>query len=217
MQTLSNNANKRVRAAQSEGQVTQLVGEYRLAVPSGALTVIAAATTTAGFVFTMRNPSTTKRINLRYLAVDFNLTTAFGAGQGMGFDAIRATTYTASCTGGTAVDVGSTLTNSNKVRSDQATSAFTANTVRVGSTTALVAGTHTLDANPFAQTQKYMGAIGAQISAVLLDARDDGDGTVRSPLEFKQDEGFVIRNTILMGATGVGTLIVTAEWDEFLI
>lgn len=204
----------RSRAAGQEGRASKLHGERRMAVVSGALTTVAAGTTTAGHVFACRNPDTTKKVLLRYLAVDFNLTTAFGAAQSMGFDVIGATGYTASHTGGTAIDVGSTLANSQKIRTNDATSLFTANCVRIGSTGALTAGTHTLHANPFAQCQKYMGAVGAQIQATLLDARDDGDGAVRSPWEFGQDEGFVIRNTILMGATGVGSLIVTMEWDE---
>jgi hypothetical protein len=206
--------NTRFRPVGASGQYGRSHGERRLAVASGALTTVAAATTTAGHVFSFRNPDTAKKVLLRYLAVDFNLTTAFGAAQAMGFDVIAATGYTASHTGGTAIDVGSTLANSQKIRTLDATSCLTANCVRIGTTGALTAGTHTLHANPLAATQKWMGAAGAQISATLLDARDDGDGAVRSAWEFGQDEGFIIRNTVLMGATGVGTLIVTAEWEE---
>lgn len=204
----------RTRAAGQEGRVSKLHGERRLSVVSGALTLVAAGTTTAGHVFAARNPDTAKKVLLRYLAVDFNLTTAFTGAQAMGFDVIAATAYSASHTAGTAIDVGSTLANSQKIRTNDALSLFTANTVRIGSTGALTAGTHTLHANALASCQKWMGAVGAQLQATLLDARDDGDGAVRSPWEFGADEGFVIRNTILMGAAGVGSLIVTMEWDE---
>lgn len=204
----------RRRPKGSEGEYTKLHGEFRGSYTSGALTLVAAATTTAGFVFTMRNPDTAKVVALRFLSVDFNLTTAFTGAQAMGFDAIVARSYSASATGGTAIDMGSTLANSGKVRVNQATSLYTANTCRIGSTGALTAGTQTLDATPFAATQKHMAAVGTQISAVLYDARDDGGSTVRSPIELATNEGIVLRNTILMGAAGVGSLIVTAEWDE---
>jgi hypothetical protein len=215
---LNQNTTGRRRGKASEGEYTKLHGEYRGAYTSGALTTVAAATTTAGFVFTMRNPTgSAKVMALRYLAVDFNLTTAFGAAQAMGFDVIRASAYTASATGGTALDMGSTLTNTGKVRTNQVSSLFTANTCRIGGAGALTAGTQTLDASPVAACQKWMAGVGTQLSAVLIDARDDGGSTVRSPYEFAGDEGFVIRNTILMGATGVGSLIVTCEWDEVIV
>jgi DNA-binding cell septation regulator SpoVG len=57
-------------------------------------------------------------------------------------------------------------------------------------------------------------AVGSSISATFLDARDDGDGMVRSAWEFGQDEGFVIRNVVLQGASGVFSMMVTLEWDE---
>jgi hypothetical protein len=104
------------RRAANEGRVSNLAGEYRMAVVSGALTTVAAGTTTAGHVFSFRNPDLTKKILLRYLAIDFNLTTAFGAGQAMGFDVIVATGYSASHTGGTAIDMGSTLVTAARSR-----------------------------------------------------------------------------------------------------
>jgi len=204
----------RSRTAVQVGAYKNLHGEKRLSVVSGGLTTVAAATTTAGHVFSCRNPDTAKHAVLRYLAIDFNLTTAFGAAQAMGFDVILATGYTASHTGGTAIDMGSTLANSGKTRQADATSLFTANTTRIGGAGALTAGTHTLHANAMNSCQKWMGAVGTQIQATFLDARDDGDGAVRSPWVFAQDEGFILRNTILMGAGGVGSLIVTMEWDE---
>lgn len=204
----------RSRAAGQAGQYKLLHGEKRMSAVSGALTLVAAATTTAGHVFSCRNPDTAKKVLLRYLAIDFNLTTAFTGAQAVGFDVILATAYTASHTGGTAIDMGSTLPNSGKIRTNDTLSLFTANTTRIGSTGALTAGTHTLHANPLNQCQKWMGAVGTQITATFLDARDDGDGAVRSAWELGQDEGFIIRNTILMGAAGVGSLVVTMEWDE---
>jgi hypothetical protein len=209
--------NPRNRPAPSQGMAGKLHGEFVFAVASGLLTTVAAASATAGHVFALRNADASKKLLLRYLAIDFNLTVAFGAAQAMGFDAIVARSYSASHTGGTAIDLGGTNTNTNKRRVDQSTSSVVANAARIGTTGALTAGTHTLDANAFAQCQKWMGAVGAQISEVLLDARDDGGANVRSPIELGNNEGVILRNTILMGATGVGTLIVRVELDEITL
>ncbi len=207
----------RTLPASSRGLVSNLFGEFRLAATGTGLTTIAARTATAGHVFAMRNPDAAKLVLLRYLAVDFLLTTAFGTAQAIGYDAIVGRTYTASHTAGTALDMGSTNGDTGKVRKDQATSLFTANTCRIGGAAALTAGTHTLDANPFGYVQGWAGAVGQVITGetgVLLDARE---GTGVSPLELAKDEGVIIRNAILMGATGVGTLVVKAQWDEVVL
>ena len=208
---------QRKRPVEALGDYTKLHGEYRLAVTSGLSTVVAAATTSAGFLFTMRNPSTTKKVVLRYLQGSFITSTGFGTVQPIGLDLIVARVYSASCTGGTAIDMGSTLV-ANKLNVNQATSLFTANTCRIGSTGALTAGTHTLDANAIAmKTGIGSASIGVQTDFPLFDARDDGASTVRSPLVLTTDEGIVVRNLILMGATGVGYWTFNVEWDEVTV
>lgn len=207
--------NARKRPDDSSGKYTKLHGEYRLAVQSGLVTVAAAATTTAGHMFVMRNPSTTKSVIIRYLSAQFGTTTAMTNQQTMGYDVIVARSFTASYTGGTAIDMGSTLTNSCKVRANQETSLFTANTCRIATTAGLTAGTQTLDAQPHAH-KLFLSPVLGDVSPVLalVDARDDGASAVRSPITLGQDEGIVLRNTIVMGAVGVGYLVVNVEWDE---
>ena len=210
---------KRVRAAESSGQSSKLHGEFRLGLTSGLVTVAAAATATAGHMFAMRNPSTTTKINLRYLAGSFITSTGFGALQPMGYDLIVGRTWTAAYTGGTAIDVGSTVTTTNKVRVNQDTSIITANNCRMCTTAGLTAGgTPTLDANPVA-VKFGLGstAIGVQFDFTLWDARDDQAQHCRSPLTLGPDEGIFVRNVILMGATGVGYLSLNLEWDEVTV
>ncbi len=208
----------RIRPVEAVGNVSKLHGEYRMAATSGLATVLAAGTTTAGFLFCMRNPSTTKKVVLRYLQGGFITTTGFTTVQPIGMDLIVARAFTASCTGGTAIDMGSTLTNSGKLNTNQATSLFTANTCRVASTTALVAGTHVLDASPLAlKTDVGSASIAVQANFPLFDARDDGSSTIRSPIVLAQDEGIIVRNTILMGAVGVGYFTFNVEWDEITV
>ena len=200
----------------------ELRGSYRLLASSGAITIVAARTATAGHIFSFRwAPAslTTYNAYIRRIAARFVLTTAYGTAQETGCDLIVARSYTASHTSATAVDLGSTVTNTNKFATAENTSlAGVAGLCRVADTGALTAGTQTLDANPIGILSDWSGAIGDtvprstsgnDIYGNLWDARGDG-----FPLVLADDEGFVIRNLILMGATGVGRWDFLVEWDE---
>ena len=192
-------------------------GSYRINVSTGSVTTVAARTTTAGHLFAFRWADTSgAHCYVRKISARFTLTTAYGTAQETGCDLIVARSYTASHSGGTAVDTGSTITGTGKLLSHMPTSLMgTAGLVNVANTGALTAGTQTLDANPLACTSGWSSAIGAQVVDVdgggrlLYDARRD-----ESPLVLAQDEGFVIRNLILMGASGVGRWDFGVEWDE---
>ncbi len=195
-----------------------LRGRYQNTVRTGAITTIAAHTATAGHVFTWRWDDTTVAGLLgfvRYVGVKFILTTAFSTDQEVSFGMRAARGYTASHTGATAVDVGGTVTGTGKRYTNQPASLLTS--CRVADTGALTAGTHTLDANPLSVVSFFAETIGDEMPswesgggyATLWDSRDSGDH-----LEFDNDEGFVISNEILMGTAGVGTLLVSVEWDE---
>lgn len=196
-------------------------GSYRLCTSTGAVTLVAARTATAGFLFTMRNPSTTTAVYLKRVAAKFTLTTAYGTAQETGCDLIIARSYTASATGGTAIDVGSTVANTGNLAASFSTSVITANCTRVATTDAFTAGTQTLDANPISILSGWSAAIGDTVpdvssgnserAGVLWDYRDSSHGM---PIKLVQDEGIVIRNLVLMGATGVGRWDFIVEWDE---
>ncbi len=208
---------KRTRAAESEGVYTKLHGEYRMAAQSGDMTLTAAATTTAGHIFVMRVPTAaTKKAVIRYVSVQTATVTAMGTAQWMGYDLIRATGFTAVYTGGTAIDMF-TLTQSQKLRANQDLTLFTVNCVRIGTTAGLTAGTQNLDSQALASKSLAAPALGVVTESVLFDARDDGSATCRSPLVLAADEGMVIRNLKLLGATGVFNITVSVEWDEVTI
>ncbi len=193
----------------------QLHGEFRLAVTSGLITVVDARTASAGHLFVMRNPSTTKKMLLRYLKATYVSTTAMGTAQPMGYDLFIGRTWTASHSGGTAIDMGSTITTTNKTRVGQSTSMFTVDTCRMATTLGLTAGTVTApDANPLSAGYFLSPALGAVGEVVLWDSRDDGAAAVRAPLTIGTNEGIIVRNIILMGGTGVGNFTVNVEWDE---
>ncbi len=207
----------RQRALESEGGST-LYGEYKLACMSGLVTVAAAATSTAGHMFVMRNPTASaKKMNLRYLKASFATTTAMTNQQPMGYDLFVGRTCTVNHSGGTAVDMGSTITTTNKIRAGQPVSMFTAGCVRIATTAGMTVGTLTApDANPISQGMFLSPVLGAVESVVLYDARIDGVNTASSPLTIAPDEILIVRNVVLMGAVGVGYLTINAEWDEFL-
>ncbi len=206
----------RVRPDDDLLRTRKLLGEYKLSAMSGLATTIAAATTTAGFVFCMRNPHATASAVLRYLNVNFITTTGFSTIQPMAYDLIMARTSSAVYTGGTAIDMGSTLPTG-KIRANCPTSIFgVVNNVRIASTTALViGGTHVLDSNPLVQKGGTAPTtIAASFDALLWDSRDSGASAVRSPLTIGPSEVMIVRNVILMGTAGVGYITVNAEWDE---
>ncbi len=203
----------RKRPAEALGEYSKLHGEYKLAAQSGLVTLAAAATTTAGHMFVMSNPSSTKQAIIRYVSAQFATVTAMGTQQPMGYDLCMMNTASVVYTGGTAIDMF-TLTRSQKNRTNQALTLFTVNRVRIATTAGLTAGTQELDSLPMSHKMFLSPLIGDVKEVVLLDARDDGSATCRSPLVLGLQDGFVIRNTVLMGATGVGYLTVNVEWDE---
>jgi hypothetical protein len=198
-----------------------LRGSYRMMISTGAVTTIAAATATAGHLFAFRwVDSTVARCFLRLVTARFILTTAYGAAQETGCDLIVARGYSASHTGATAVDVGGTVASTGKLMTSLNTSLMATGSCRVAGAGALTAGTHALDANPLGVLSDWSSAVGATVpttssgaqsaGGILYDARGD---TVQ-PLVLAQNEGFIIRNLILMGATGVGRWDFVIEWDE---
>jgi hypothetical protein len=206
----------------------ELSGRYdlkcsgRLVASTGSVTVVAARTATAGFLFTCRwSSSTSTKMFLKYVGAKFTLTTAYGTAQETGCDLILARTYSASCTGGTAIDMGSTVADTGQLQTSMGTSLIAANATRIATTDAFTAGTHTLDANPIGILSGWSAAIGDTVPDVTSGARekfgtlwDYRESAHRAPIMFTTDEGFMIRNAILMGATGVGRWDFCMEWDE---
>lgn len=205
------------RAQESQGAYTKLHGEYKASFLSGALTLAAAGTTTAGHLFVMRVPTAeTKKAVIRYVGYEWATVTAMGTAQPLGLDLIRMTGSTAAYTGGTAIDMF-TLTQSQKLRANQALTLFTVNNVRMCTTAGLTAGTQNLDSQALHRRFFASPALGAVERGDLFDARDDGGQTHRSPIVLGAEEGIVVRNVILMGATGVANLAINVEWDEVTI
>ena len=186
-----------------------LLGSYRSSFVTGNVTTIAAATATAGFLFSMRFSSAAtpaQSLLIRYLEVEFLLSTAFAAAQEVGFDAVIARSYSASPTGGTAQTLAA---GDGRKRANYLANPFSvAGDVRTASAAAITAGTQTLDGQSICRGSMWAGAIGAKLERQVYDYTGlDGGITIAN------NEGLIIRNTVLMGATGVGAWKFTVGYD----
>lgn len=186
------------------------LGSYRLAAFSGLMTTIAAATATAGHVYAWRWGDATRLAILRYIKMRAAVITGFTAAQELSFDAIFARSYSGSHTAGTNLAV---TTNNNKKRTSMGASLLT--DARIATGAALTAGTHTLDGNPFAVGGPVKTlAAAATVQDGSLEMVVDLTNGVDYPIVFAQNEGFVIRNVVLMGAAGTVRMAVEVAWDE---
>lgn len=208
---------KRENAFKSQGVVVYSPdygsgGRYRIAEKSGLLTTVAAKTATAGHMAAFRWSSSSKICLVHRINVKWVTTTGFTAAQVVGFQVFLARSYTASHTGGTQLTL---TTNNGKLRSDSTFGYPTTSLgdFSIGTTGALTAGTHTLDAQPFMSAGAQELADGAAVVKKSFEdtfCGRDGSG----PLVLTQDTGFVVTNTVLGGTAGVWNIHVAVDWSE---
>ena len=151
------------------------------------------------------------------------MTTGFTAGQEVSFDLVITPDRSRSPTPATArrSTWSGTITTANHLRAGASLSVMSTGDSRMSTTTALVAGTQTLDPNPVV----FVSGFAATTTAGLVISRNlagnlpsrhavGGSQRRRSPLVLAGSEGFVIRNVVLQGAAGIGNLRVFVGWDE---
>lgn len=144
--------------------------------------------------------------------VVFNLavTTAFTTAQAVDAALYKATAFTASPSGGTALAPASVAQRS---RSANMAGSLIGNTGigQISSGAALTAGTRTLDTYPSGYAAIAATAtVGAAGQATIFDVRDFGV----HPIVLGANEGIVIQNTIANGAAGVAKYSFTMSWAE---
>jgi hypothetical protein len=194
-----------------------LQGRRKVVIPTGLVTLIAAKTTTAGEIFTLRWPSSAASLYLRRLRVRYRMTTAMTvAAQEMGAGLWLAHAYTVNGTNGTAIDLGTTIADTGEFLSTNSNSLLTAGCCRAADTAAITAGTRTLDAYPIGLVSAQVSGIGDTVPDTSGDYATLFDGTApgAQPIQFNQNQGFSVCNTVLMGTTGVGRWDIEMEWDE---
>ena len=193
------------------------VGSFQMSVPTGAVTIIAAGTASAGHLFYFRWDSATLNAYVHYIGAKFILTTAYTTAQETAVDLYLCSAFTVDGTDGTAVDAGSTVTGTGKLRKTFAKSVIGAGDVRVATASAITDGTSTEHINRFSSLSGWSGTVGDTIPrtgdgdgyGALYDSREWG-----MPLVFGEDEGFIIKNGPVMGAVGVGKWDFKICWDE---
>lgn len=184
-------------------------GAYRLGAYTGALTVVAAGTATAGHLFAARWSHATKLALVTFFRARWSTIAGFTAAQEVGMDLVVARSYTAAHTGGTAI----TLT-ANALKKSSLHGTTTLADARIGATGALTAGTHTLDAQPMASGFYSELAAGAAVPKGFFELVYQAPDLATHPLVLTQDTGLVLRNVILMGAGGTARVAVEMEWLE---
>ncbi len=184
------------------------LGSYRLSAISGLMAGVAAASSTAGHIFSFRNSDSSTLIVPQYISVKLRVVSGFTAAQEYGFDVVVARTYTASHTGATAITTGS-----NAFKKATGGAASILGSARIADTGALTAGTHTLDAQPVLLESASELAAAATVQHTRCEGLWDCS-SVESPLVLAQNEGLVVRNSVSMGAGGTVRLIVDIGWYE---
>ncbi len=187
----------------------KVTGAYRVAAFTGLLSAIPAN----GVIFSFRWGSATHLALIQSIRLSYATITGFTAAQEISHDIIIARAFTASDTGGTAIVMTG---NNNKKRTSHVTSQIATNgDIRISTVNALGAGTKTLDANPLIAIANKTYAATANNDAQFVEEFE----SVSIGSHFyvlAQNEGFNIRNSILMGAAGTIRATVDVAWMETL-
>lgn len=188
------------RAGRSTLRSAEAINWSRVGGTSGLLTVVAAA----GPVFSFRNTGANP-ILVDLAQVAFVTTTAFTTAQSLQYQMFKASSFTASDTGGTALYTA----GQNKLRNSQ-TNITSAPDIRISTTAALTAGTRTLETVPIAVASGTSTTVGTGMTLQDLFRSSPGE----YPLVLAQNEGFIIANGQTMGAAGVINLQVNIRFAE---
>ena len=176
---------------------------YRGVFSTGLITILNAGDP----VFSLQWSSTTYRMIIQDLMINFVATTAFGTAQDVSFGAYIARSFTVADTGGTAI----TLTGNN-FKLDTNFNTTRIGDARIATTVALTAGTRTVDTYP------VIARCGISGNAIGNNQGDQkfliGTENATNPITLRTSEGLIIAPMITMGATGVGHLYVQIAWTE---
>ena len=187
-------------------------GAYRLSMQSG---TIGASIGANSEWFQFRYVTATSRVCLVHgISVSASALTAATAAAMLAMRATIARAWTVAGSGGTRA----TLTGNNqKLRTSQATSEV--NDAGISSTTALTAGTKTLDSQDIGSVAygAWTGALTVQLSGTLCPKTNllgDFAGSMAWPLVLANQEGFVIRSGNAGPAGLTFQVCVDVAWSE---
>lgn len=184
------------------------LGAYRYAGFTGLLPAALAANAE---VFQFRWTDASNLCQIKFIKVRMAVITGFTAAQELAFDVIRSTAWSGSGTGGTAIVPSST----NLMRRNTYPISKVGD-MRIATTAALGAGTKVLSntADLVGMGKTLAAAVTVQDAAFenMLDMTNATD----DPIILQQNEGFSVRNSIVLGAAGTVRMAVEMGWSEFL-
>jgi hypothetical protein len=183
-------------------------GQFRASFTTGLITTIASGGLLAAFRHTSAAyVSMIQRVKMRWIT-----TTAFTVAQELQFGCYRASTYTADVSGGTVISVANP-----RLKKFSGLAASQVADFRVATTVALTVGTHTLDTIPMVNLMGWSQASATEPNSFETTAEATAGTTQLFAVQFSSvtsSEGWLIRNDVLMGAAGVGRLLVEVDWVE---
>ena len=180
-------------------------GHYALQATTGSMAALAAA----GQIFALRWNDASKLFLLLRCAVSA-VCTAFSSGTGADLELIRATSYTANATGGTAI-TPSTVSQIMRGQAMASSSFNSSGELRIATTVALGAGTQTLDTAGVGAAQ--LGATGAGGGSALMELFNCL-AYGQHPLVLANNMGLVIREVTAVPASNNFRYSVQLAWLE---
>lgn len=168
-----------------------------IAAPTGLVTTLAAGASVFSLRYTGNAVCLVRRIQIQWIT-----TTTFTAAQRLEFGLYVARGFSTADAGGLPLNV-----TSGKHRTSFAAPTLEA---RIAMTTALTAGTRTLDPHPIGIAALFSNAVGVTLAQTALLSQDSGD----HPVALQNNEGLSLNNMLLMGAGGVGVVYVNCELAE---
>lgn len=190
-------------------------GAYRISMTSG---TVAASLAADAELFQFRYVTAASRVCLVFgITVSASMIATPTAGTtpvNMQLVARVARSWSANGTGGTAATL---TTNNQKLRTAHATTEVA--DIRMATTAALGAGTKTLDSQNIGGTTAgiYFDLAAGDASNVLIPQTNllgEFTGGLAFPLVLANNEGFVIRNGVVLPATMTWNLVANVLWSE---
>jgi hypothetical protein len=145
------------------------------------------------------------------IMLDFYTVTAYGTAQAIANSLWFARSWTISDSGGTAITTTQTKDQALDTTMPQSLLFAGNGDMRIATTATLTAGTRTLD------DQALYSWIGSSTAIGTSSNNPDlilGQQDATNPITIRANEGFVITNDILLGATGVLVWNICLEWTE---
>lgn len=208
-------------ALKADSRWCEADGFYFYSGRSGALTGVAAA----GHLFGFRNnygySSSNTLVPVKALVVDriavkAVITTPFTTAQEWGLEAMRSSAFTAFYTAGfTAVTYTTGAATRDQLKKRYSYPPTLSAQISIASTGAMTGHTFlNTDVSEFASDMAWELAAGAAVPRSRVAFEKDYTTGVDCPLILMPNEGFAVRNVVLMGAAGVMRLAVEMAWHE---